>query len=151
MEYSGDGDWIISGSEDDTLRLWNLRDSSLHRRFITNDRVFTISMSTDSRFVAAGIVDGKIYVWSVSAQSLILSFQAHNNSVCSIQFLSTEMDLVSASFDGLAKRWEFVSRFDESGAEQIVEKCSVTFKGHQARLPCHPSLLSTTTEEYVTN
>jgi general transcriptional corepressor TUP1 len=135
MEYSENGNFIVSGSEDATLRLWHLRDPSLHRRFTTYDRVFTISVSTDSRFVAAGSADGMVWVWGVSTQSVILSFQAHNNSVCSIQFLPTEMDLVSASFDGLAKRWEFIPRFDESGAEQIVEKCSATFKGHQARAP----------------
>jgi WD40 repeat protein len=134
MEYNQRGNFIVSGSEDHTLRVWHLEHTSLNRKFAINDRVLTISVATDSRLAAAGSADGMIHVWDVVTQSLISIFRAHSSCVCGVQFLPNSTELVSGGLDGLAKRWEFGSRLNESGEERQEVKCLASFKGHQVSL-----------------
>jgi general transcriptional corepressor TUP1 len=136
MEYSQNGNLLVTGSEDCTLRVWDMRNRRLYRKFAADDRILTISMTSDTICVAAGSADGTIHLWNVETGTKLSKLRAHNNHVCGIQFLPDCMDLVSGSSDGLAKRWIFHPRpgVEEGVGPQFEGRCSTVFKGHQVRL-----------------
>jgi WD40 repeat protein/serine/threonine protein kinase len=63
--FSPDGQWIISGSQDGKVRIWNWRTGQMHYEFEAHERhVRSIALSADGRCLATGSWDGTAAVWS---------------------------------------------------------------------------------------
>jgi glucose repression regulatory protein TUP1 len=125
-----------------------------------SDVAFTsVSISQDTRYVAAGSLDGVIRVWDLTAipedtkelvgAKLVDRLSGHEKSVYSVKFVhglsarGGSEALLSGSLDTTLKRWD-VGPFDEDGrmfgASPALEghgengsKCVKTFKGHTVR------------------
>jgi glucose repression regulatory protein TUP1 len=174
LEFSTDGRTLLSASGDRTVRLWDVTclDADNTDVIMSSSRVLTVdesvksdvaftsvSISHNSRYVAAGSLDGVIRVWDLTAipedstelegAKLVDRLSGHKRSVYSVKFihgLSTREKgeaLVSGSLDKTVKRWD-VGPFDDHdgvrGASPGLEghgengsKCVKTFQGHKVR------------------
>lgn len=65
VTISPDGQWIASGSDDNTVRLWK-NNGSLERRLAATDRVTAVSFSPDGQSIAAASADGTVTLWSLT-------------------------------------------------------------------------------------
>ena len=65
VAFSPDGHALLSGAEDNTIRLW---DPVTHQQsaIIKNFRVRTLAFSPDSRTFASGSADGTILIWDLA-------------------------------------------------------------------------------------
>lgn len=69
LAYSSDGSILVSGSEDGSIRLWDLNNIAADPIAIENgcgqavSLVLSVAISPDSRQVAAGCFDGSITLW----------------------------------------------------------------------------------------
>jgi WD40 repeat protein len=106
MEYSMDGDYLASGSEDGSIRIWHA-ESSLHattsqtRRerparapeqadtILVGSRSSSTALSfsrTDSNLLASGGSNGEITVWNIKEKACIHSFNPRCGPISSLFF-----------------------------------------------------------------
>ena len=71
VAFSPDGSFLVSGSEDGTVRLWDVSRGHEVQRLETQSRINTVAYRSDGHYLAAGeqkvSTDGgsKVYVWEV--------------------------------------------------------------------------------------
>lgn len=65
LAISSDGQYVLSGSWDKTLRLWEIQSGSTTRRFVghKND-VLSVAFSPDNRQIVSGSRDKTIKLWN---------------------------------------------------------------------------------------
>ena len=67
MAFSPDGLYVITGSQDNTVRLWAANRGEEVRIFRGHTgRVDSVSMSSDGRHVLSGSIDGTERFWDVA-------------------------------------------------------------------------------------
>ncbi|KAF8748994.1 Encoded by [Rhizoctonia solani] len=108
--FSPDGKHILSGSWDQTTRMWDSGDSSLIPNSIKHhpDEINCTAFSPDGKHVACGLWSNKspIIVYNAStSESLPFSFAAHRTSVESIAFSPHGKHLVTGHRSGDLRVW----------------------------------------------
>lgn len=106
-EFSPDGQFIASGSNDETARLNPVRLRIAPRKTkVEPEAISSISFSPDGKLLAGGCLDGRIYVWN--ARTLepvrILTPSGPENSVLTVTFIGTTT-LASGSKGGFIRLW----------------------------------------------
>ncbi|XP_048408643.1 transducin beta-like protein 3 [Stegostoma tigrinum] len=128
--------FIISGSQDCTLKLWNLKKSLeinsekaaepeiLHADLtekVHDKDINSVVVSPNDKLVATGSQDRTAKLWSASDFSLIGVFRGHKRGIWSVQFSPMDQILATSSADGTVKLW---------GLQDF--NCLKTFEGHDA-------------------
>ncbi|MFB0562266.1 MAG: WD40 repeat domain-containing protein [Candidatus Lokiarchaeia archaeon] len=104
---SSDSRYIVSGSYDDTIKLWNLHTGELIRTFSGHrDGVFSVCISSDSRYIVSGSEDNTIKLWNLHTGELIRTFTGHKRAVNSVCISSDSRYIVSGSDDHTVKLWD---------------------------------------------
>lgn len=98
---------VASGSDDRTLRLWDVASSSLVHTF--NDHtgmVQNVAFHPDGTCLASCGTDKKIKIFDSRSQRLLQHYDAHAKEVNSVAFHSSGQFLVSTSNDATVKIWD---------------------------------------------
>ncbi|GAB1543689.1 hypothetical protein NUACC21_63650 [Scytonema sp. NUACC21] len=103
--FSPDGEIIVSGSNDNTIKLWS-RDGKLVKtlRNHTNG-VSSISFSRDGNIFASGSYDSTIKLWSRDGQLLKDFPKEHTERINTISFSPDGQMIASGSHDDTIKLW----------------------------------------------
>jgi WD40 repeat protein len=105
--FSPNGQIIVSGSHDATLRLWDVRSSGSQKVLQGHTgHVYSVCFSPDGRTLASGSDDCTIRLWNVQTGECRGVLQGHASWVCSVSFSSDGLMLVSGSQDEAIKLWE---------------------------------------------
>jgi WD40 repeat protein len=66
--FSNDNKFIISGSGDETLKLWDVQTGECLKTFKGHSGcVFSVSFSNDNNFIISGSQDKTLKLWDVQA------------------------------------------------------------------------------------
>ncbi|MDL1885841.1 TIR domain-containing protein [Anaerolineae bacterium CFX8] len=81
LAYSPDGQYVLSGSKDGTVKLWNAAAGTLARQFgASGDRhtfgVNTVAFSPDGTLAVSGDESGNMLLWDVATGEAVLRFGA---------------------------------------------------------------------------
>src|SRR5665648_622449 len=129
--FSPDGRRIVSGSGDDTLKLWDAETGRCNATFEGHDDlVNSCAFSPDGRRVVSGAGyrytsvdrDGRdktLKIWDAETGACEATLEGHTSGVTSCAFSPDGRRIVSASEDRTLKLWDV-----ESGA------CEATLEGH---------------------
>jgi guanine nucleotide-binding protein subunit beta-2-like 1 protein len=106
---SSDGQFALSGSWDNTLRLWDLNTGKSARRFVghTGD-VLSVAFSADNRQIVSGSRDRSIKLWNTLAEcKFTIVEDGHTDWVSCVRFSpNTENPIIiSCGWDKLVKVW----------------------------------------------
>ncbi len=100
LQVTSDGQNLISGSYDTTIRLWNLENSKKNK-IIGSHRtsINSLSLSNNNRWLASASSDGGIKIWSLvdKKSSLLSTFQWSNSSISSLRFSPDQKTLITTS------------------------------------------------------
>jgi WD40 repeat protein len=106
IAFSPDGGLIASGSVDNTMRLWRVREEELLRTMRGHPfPVLTLDFSPTGSLLATGSTDSKLRIWRVSDGSLLRTLEGHAGRINSIDFSYDGLYLVSCAEDFTVRIW----------------------------------------------
>jgi len=117
VAYSPDGRYIVTGSEDKTARLWDVRKGEEVRIFKGHtDYVTSVNFSSDGRYLVTGSLDKTTKIWDLKMVGAVYTFGDHPDYVTSVAFSPDGKYIISASgsfmrrMDKTARLWEISSK-----------------------------------------
>ncbi|UUM20726.1 NACHT domain-containing protein [Mycoavidus sp. SF9855] len=109
VAFSGDSNWLVSGSWDNTVRLWSVSDNNrslVHTYSEHKDWVISVAFSEDSKWLASGSYDKTVKLWNVfNDRSLVHTYVGHEGEVNSVAFSKDSQWLASGSNDKTVRLW----------------------------------------------
>ncbi len=123
VQFRRDGQWVVSGSYDRRVRLWELATGKESVLKTHKSTVNSVQFSADGQRVVSGSNDFTIWVCDlVSYQDILL--QGHEGPVNSVQFSSNGQQVVSGSDDKTVRVWDVAS-----GEAKVL-------RGHESNVYC---------------
>jgi WD40 repeat protein len=128
IAISGNGRYMISGSNDKTARVWDLG-TGKQLRILPVDcwKVTSVAFSSDSRYAVTGCNDGSIKVWEVENGKLVDSYRLESSIVRNVQFGKTSAQILAT----------FMLRGSENYGLRIYQTSIV--QGDAPKTPSAPS------------
>jgi hypothetical protein len=106
VAYARDGRIALTGSDDQTARLWDIVTAKEIRRFEGHSAsVQSVAISADSRFAVTGSSDTTARLWNTATGAEVRRFK-HATSVTSVAFSPDGKLVLTGSQDGKARLWD---------------------------------------------
>ena len=113
IAFSPNGRSLVSASDDQSVRIWNIRGGSSKVLPVAPGLVpsffFSVSLSPNGLFVAASNLDGSLWIWDSRTHKLVATWQGHGSDVYCTEFTPDGKGLMSGSEDQTVKYWDVSS------------------------------------------
>ena len=107
VAFSPDGNLIVSGSADKSLRVWEVQTGNQLRIMQGHtDTVQSVAFSPDGNLIVSGSRDRSIQLWDSETGHQLRKLQGHANTVYSVAFSSDSELIVSGSEDCSVRVWD---------------------------------------------
>ena len=121
--FSPDGQYIASGSEDKTVRLWDLEGNPVSKPFQGHeDYVTSIAFDPNGHYIVTGSSDETVRLWDLEGNPVSNPFQGHQDKITSVAFSLNSQYIVSGGYDGM-RLWDLegnlIQSFSELGKQRV--------------------------------
>lgn len=107
LAFSSDSRFLVSASDDKTLRLWDVPTGSLIKTLHGHTNyVFCVNFNPQSNIIVSGSFDETVRVWDVKSGKCLKVLPAHSDPVTAVDFNRDGSLIVSSSYDGLCRIWD---------------------------------------------
>ena len=106
VAFVADGEHIVRGSEDGTIRRWRMKDGKevgapMNAGFV----VWDIAVSRDGRWIVSGTSGPQVTVWNAENHGLVTEFKGHDEAVYALAVSPDATTIATGSFDKTACIW----------------------------------------------
>lgn len=106
LAISADGETLVSGSADKSIKIWNLKTGALKTTLsLHSDVVNSVAISPDGKTVVSGSKDGTIKIWNLPTGTLKATLTRSEARVDSVVISPDGQTLVSGGGDNKIKIW----------------------------------------------
>ncbi|WP_193198177.1 caspase family protein [Nostoc sp. MG11] len=106
IAISADGQMIVSGGGDGTVRLWNHQGLPLAEPFPGHEGyVYSVAISADGQTIISGGEDGTVRLWNRQGLPLAEPLRGHEGWVYSVAISADGQTIVSGGEDGTVRLW----------------------------------------------
>ncbi|MBP7077181.1 MAG: WD40 repeat domain-containing protein [Bacteroidales bacterium] len=126
-EFSSDGKYIVTASDDGTAKIWESRSGKLVLILVGHtDKVTQAHFSPDGKSIVTASFDNTVKIWESSSGKLLMSIDGHTSAVWSAQYSSDGKYIITDSQDGTKGIWE-------SSSGRLIRRieCASSFKASQ--------------------
>jgi WD40 repeat protein len=107
LAASRDGTWLLSGSADKSVRIWNRVDGAAVGTLAEHqDMVSAVVVSEKKDLVVSGDQAGVVYAWPQEEGATPSRLLGHAGRIIGLGFADKEKRLISASENGVIRWWE---------------------------------------------
>ncbi len=103
---AADGQFAISASEDQTLKLWNLLTGNVQTLTGHSDWVSSVALTPDARYAISGSADKTVKVWDVANGREIRTLRGHIGTITAVAITADAKRAISVSRDETIKVWD---------------------------------------------
>ncbi|MFB2835692.1 protein kinase domain-containing protein [Floridanema evergladense] len=122
IAVSSDGKTIASGSDDKSVKLWQLNEGKeIPTLNGHSDWIYSVAISPDGESLVSGSKDNTVKVWNLKTGQELLNIAGHKSSINSVAISPDNQNIASGSYDNTIKIWNL-----KTG------ELSRTFTGHSA-------------------
>ena len=122
-----DGRQVVSGSEDKTLRVWDLATGKTKMTLQGHtESVIAVAVTPDGRQVVSGSYDNTLRVWDLAKRKTKTALQGHTGSVYAVAVTPDGRHVVSGSTDNTLRVWDL-----KDGKEILT--FTIDWAGHSMR------------------
>ncbi|VXD22178.1 WD40 repeat domain-containing protein [Planktothrix paucivesiculata] len=129
LEVTPDSQWLISGSEDHTIKVWDIATGQeIYTLTGHTGSVLTLVLTSDGKQVISGSADHTIKVWSLETGQEIYTLRGHQGIIPTLALSSDGKILYSGSEDKTVKLWSLETQQEIAGFEcqQSILSLAVT-------------------------
>jgi small GTP-binding protein len=122
--FTSDGKRALTGSGDNTVRLWDVKAGSCLRVFEGHtNQVWSVAWSPDQHLALSGSDDNSLRLWDIDTGSCLRVFEDHTNGVNCVAWSADQHYAISGGDDKTLRLWDV-----ERG------RCLRVFEGHTHKL-----------------
>ena len=119
LAMSSDNQYLVSGSADCTLKIWELTTSRLIATLNGHSEpVSAVAITPDNRWIVSGSSDNTVKIWELSTGELISNLKGHSDSIYSVAISPDSQTIASGSWDNTIKFWDIPSSIALKAGQQ---------------------------------
>jgi small GTP-binding protein len=110
IAFDPQGRTLASGSEDTTVRVWEVASGKLLRTLKRHTKlVWSVAFDAVGRTLASGSADETVRLWEPATGKLLRTLRGHKDSVTCVAFDGADCTLASGGHDTTVRLWEAAS------------------------------------------
>ncbi|MBN2519194.1 MAG: caspase family protein, partial [Bacteroidales bacterium] len=130
VAYSHDGNYIVTGSKDKTIKLWNANDGKEIRSYLGNKgTIIYLEFDNHNTKLLSVCDDGTIKIWDVLTSRLIKEFTIEDDYLISASFNPDGDQIVTGSKKSFVSTWNIETGQKIADFKEIPE--DVTSKNYE--------------------
>jgi len=106
VAFTPDGKQLLTGSKDNTMRLWDIETGTELRRFVGHTKtVKSVAISADGKRVLSASWDGTARLWDMATTVELYQFKGHTQPIVQVAFSPDEQSGMSCAVDKSFRIW----------------------------------------------
>ncbi|MEL7355147.1 MAG: NB-ARC domain-containing protein [Cyanobacteria bacterium J06560_6] len=107
VAFSSDGNYLTSGSEDRTMRLWNISSGQCLKQLQGNSNwVWSVAFSSDGKTLASGQGDRLVHLWDTDSQTPLETLSGAQKAIWSVAFSPDDRWVACGNEEGKVNLWD---------------------------------------------